>query len=553
MKIRSQPPLTVTNSQFKQSTTQKPNQESFLSLKEVIAAIQQSQEKQGIKSLAASLTNWEKFELDIIIPEARISRARQIGTKKPVDWADFWYLDGKLYDEWLAPTGNPRVVTAITQAMKTMIQNATSYPLVKYSDSRLMKVANGTYSKIGPFKMYSCSHEARVNAAIALRIIVEKIGNSLNDEINILRMLLVSDIRDVREQGIIAAENTWKHHWRKNTSESGLCRRLRLEPDQALRGRATWIIVQANPKALLEACTKDDGSKYFPIELIAVIDNPSIRSNMFFGLCSLFSAQRKEGKFYDNFKEIPVLDASDIERCFKYSIHVLQDLVNKSTLSVDERQLLHNTCFLISSLLDKDLNPVVKCLDLHVYDDYVNKVSSINLSKFIEHTTHSHFTEDSWKDKNTWIAARKILEMALSVAGNRCKNPLANYLLLRDDVERMKTNAENTPIPHVASNLNNVLDIIDSSIESYLVGKNLKGIIWQDTEELSAGFPRLLQLLTNSRNVSCRLAVLNTIDSLTQDGIAVAQRSLPFNAIINEQNMAGLVNVLRNNVYFKSV
>ncbi|MBI2995503.1 MAG: AAA family ATPase [Candidatus Melainabacteria bacterium] len=423
-----------------------------------------------------------------------------------------------------------------------------------------MKVANGTYSKIGAFDRYSCSHEAKVNAATALRIIIEKIGNYLSDEMDILRILLASDVRDVREQGIIAAENTWKNPWRKNILESGLIRRLRLEPEQDLRNRSTLVIVRANPKVLLEECTKDDGSKYFPIELITVINNPSIKLNMVYGLCNLFSAQRKEGKFYKDFKETPVLDSPDVERCFKYSILVLQDLVNESTLSIDERKILHNTCVLISYLLDKDLNPVVKSLEQQVYNNYVNKLSNINLSKFIEFTTHSQFAEESWKEENTWVAAKGTLKVALPVTDTRCRNPLANYLSLRADVERMKTALRPIQVvstkptnPYVVSNLNDVLDMIDSSIESYLAGKNFKGIMWQEVEEFNSGFPRLLQLLDSSRNVNCRLAVLNTMDNLTQNGITVARRSLPFDSIVNEQNIAALGNVLRNNVYFQSV
>lgn len=113
MKIKSQPSSTVVNSQLKQRTTQKSDRESFLSLKGTILAIQQSQEEQGITSLAATLSGFDKFELGFIDPDIRERRATIIGHRCPVDWDDFWYLDRKLYDEWGALSGTPRVCNVL--------------------------------------------------------------------------------------------------------------------------------------------------------------------------------------------------------------------------------------------------------------------------------------------------------------------------------------------------------------------------------------------------------------------------------------------------------
>lgn len=568
MKIKTQPLSAFMSSHPKQTVTQKPNLESelltsankgtnqkcSLPLKEALAIIQQSQKKQGIKSLAAALSAFDMFEMGFIDPDIRRNRAITVGNRRPIDWDDFWYCDRKLRDEWSGVTGSPKVVTAITSAMRNMASNIECPSISRYSNSNLMKILDGRHTKIGVFNKYSYPHDAKVNAAVTFRYILEKVGHLLDDEIDTLRNLLISDVRDVREQGIIAAENTWKRPWRKNILGTALVRELRIESDQNLRNRAAWVIINANPKVLLEEGAKDDDSRYYPIELLTVISDPSIKLNMIYGLCSVIFAQRKEGKFYEDFKEAPSLNSTDIERCCKYSIYVLEDLINKNTLSENEKKLLHYTCVLISNLLDKDLNPIVRCLAQQLYDNQVNKLSNINLTKFIEFTTHSHFAEQSWRDKNTWSIASNILKTILLAAPKKYKNPLAYYLSLRTCVEQITTISQTKKAdPLVDSNLDGALNIIDFSITAYLSGKNFKGITWQDIEEFNTGFLGLLQLLNNSGIAGCRSAALNVIDDFNQNGIIVGQSSLPFDARVNEKNMAALRSALRNNIYSQNI
>src|SRR3989338_345964 len=160
-------------------------------LKEKILLAQRVKHSLEIENLAAS-------DLESVFPDTRRDAARKIGNKSTVWWSDCKALNSALSGEYIAIFGRGRVVDAITWSMAEVLNKLRPDEIEtgKYLDSHLMDVAQCKYTAGWGFnEIYSSSKE---NAARALRIIVEKIGERLEDENEIIKKLLNASSPSIR-------------------------------------------------------------------------------------------------------------------------------------------------------------------------------------------------------------------------------------------------------------------------------------------------------------------------------------------------------------------
>lgn len=524
------------------------------SFKETFSSIQKTQKELGINSSAATLSMWDEFELNVPAPDIRRQRAITIGNRSPVDWDDFWYLDKKLYNERTGLTGSTKVVTAITYAMKEMASKGTP-DYGPYASSNLMDIIKGEFTTVGVAN-YSVESEAKVNAAIALRYILEKNGRSLNDRTSILAALLLSDVIGVKNQGLIAAENTYKL-WRSGVFEAKLLRILRIETDQGLREKASRIISLADPHCLLENFSKDDnyygtiifssgssGPTYRPIELLSTISSSTIKLNLIRGLCNLINAQNKKGKYYEDFQRVEdKLTSSEADICFKYSLLILKELNGKSTLNEDEKKLVHSASCLLELLTEKHMPSFDH--KRGSYSIQEGGFAEIDLKSLIKNTTCSY----DYGELKTNIASR-VIEVSLVARGNKLRNALPYYLSLRADVEDMKVGLNDTS---KAAKLARVLLIVDSCIERYLSKDNIASVIWEEKDKINPTFYKLVQLIDKTKDRSCKSAVLDIIVPLyKRKNTGLSVNPLLFDSI-NENNRSALFSTLRSTIYSEPI
>ncbi|GEM_PF-2310679 len=184
-----------------------------------------------------------------------------------------------------------------TEIICGIVQKITPGKLSKpYSQSKLME-----WSTCDPVKEISIwfdwfgtnraiCRNAAVNSAIALRIIVEKIGNSLPDEAEIIRKLLTAPLDEVRNEGVKAVYSARKHKWRNDSDAVwGIVRTLGIQTVPERKRKVTLSIISADPRFLF-AKDKDESfitykGKDVEIEKILVEcsqeHDPQIRTRAF--------------------------------------------------------------------------------------------------------------------------------------------------------------------------------------------------------------------------------------------------------------------------------
>lgn len=520
-----------------------------LTLRDKLLAIKHAQQELGIKSLAAN-------KLDLPFPWQRSSKAQWMGTS-PVYWSDFLELEEYLEMERHNFTSSGNVVLDMTWAMSEIVKKLSSDQIenLDFSNSNLMKVAIND----PPHDWLSISQgskSARVNAAITLRIILEKIGHRIWNGADIIRKLLGSETREIRLQGSYAASVTYKHPWRKYINSTGLIEALRKERDSDVRENIARAIIYANPKVILEGRYVDGYGLFTPAEFIELDDDYEIKIALSHGLGNLLVAPQKRGKYYEDFSEIPSLTPQNKIDAFQYSLPILENLINQDNLSENESKLLLNIAFVIELLVsDESIEAFCKeCSQAEnsTFAQSLGRLAEIDPERFIRVITHAKVRDPSWSHLSAWRNSSEVLSRMLFDRANFEieKIPLKSYFSLKGNIRKIKDIVWDSTI---ISNLESALSVIDNSIGNYLARTELKEIIWGDKTDFNFIFSNLLELASASQT-SYQLQVLCTLGNLCQEEIKLQdQGQISFTNALTNANDLGFRNTVRKLTYSSPV
>ena len=510
---------------------------------EKIITIQKIKDDLGIQGLAAS-------DLDSSVPDTRRDAARRIGNRPTVWWSDFKALDTALREESSAWFGRARVVDAITHSMAEVLNKL--YPseieINKYSDSNLMWVACQAYTAgIGANEIYSSSRE---NAARALRIIVEKIGEKLEDENAIIKSLLGSSLSSVRLQGALAAENSYKHSWRKNIQAIGLITAFRKEEDAAVRQGISHAIALASPKSIIESHAIDGSSEKFCFLSRLISDRSyGVRRNLLWGVTEVLNAQRQRGKYYETFKETPELTPSNRIDCFDYSLRIVEQLCSNNSPSKDELSMLHNSCYVIFYSLDDEAERSMRSAgQSYNYERLERRLSQIDIVRFIKLTTKPDVDSP---ELNTWNLAYQATDKTLYLKSKDLDKPLIYFFQLKTTVKQLR---QSTTESKTITNLEDSLKRIDDTVANYISNTPYKQIKWGEYSEFNVTFAELLDLLKTTKKDSIKIAIISLFDVLNTQGLTLEDLGrVSLESALIEQNKLGMQEGLRSTIHSKPV
>ncbi|GEM_PF-3034924 len=518
------------------------------SLREQISAIQKAKTFLDLESLAAS-------EFDFQLSSDRNRIARHL-TKDP-SWYNFQKIRQQLGKEGTRPFGNSGTLEIFVSVMLEIVSkldpgmigahNAYEVefgPFSPFSSSVLMRITRGEYRGLqtGP--------GARENSAKILRIIVEKIGDRLDDEAEIIRLLLNSSSKKVREQGAIAAENTYKHKWRRKIRDTGLILAFKKEENDSLRDRIARAISFANPKMILEEYpVGDDVDKFRPLARVLSDRSFSVRINLLCGIGNLLQARSKVGRYYEDFSEIPHLNTKQKNDCLSCVLQIVEGMIRKGSLCEDEAKVLYNSFCVLSNLVsDKDIEDAKKEGNSE-YQRLVSRLGKIDFAALTEVVTNISFNDKNWQKYNTWAAASSTANRVLDESSRGLERPLEHYFSLKSKISQKKNVANDI---EVNSKLNEALEKVDSAIVGYLANTPFDQIKWGNYLEFNSCVNNLLELVKSLKSESSQFNILSLFENITEKGVMLSDRGkVTFNEAFDVRNKAKLNEVLRTVIYSK--
>lgn len=503
-------------------------------LREQILAIQKAKASLGIENLAAS-------DLDSWFASSRIEKANWMA-KSPHNPDDFWKLEARLQAE-----RDSDVMVAITYAMAKIVEGLEPdrIPRMHYPDSNLMKTAIDK----PPYNYSRESSAARHNAAYTLKTILEKIGDSIADEATIINLLLNAPTGSVREEGVIAAENTYKHSWRNNIEATGLIPALRKEEEDNLRAKIAQVIINADPKSILQEYLIPEHSEQFcPINRCLTDRSFFVRNTILAGLARLMLAQERRGVYYNNFSEIPDLSAQNRIDCFSYALKIFEQLMNKGFLESNELKSFHNCCnTIVPAISDEAIDFINRRGRYSEYKDLINKLAQVDLIKFVKTISSVQYDDPRWKEMDLWSDASPMINGILLARADTYENPLKHYLLLRADIVQMKYQSKSTDYQ---SKMDNVIEKIDDAIEHYLTYTVVQTITWGDSTSFNLTIADLIDVLKRSKVDSCKHAILDLLMELTTNKLSLDNfKRTSLEKVLEESNKSDLKQILSDTIH----
>lgn len=518
------------------------------SLREQILAIQQAKAKLGIENLAAS-------EFDFQLPSDRRRIARNL-TKDP-SWYNFQKVRQQLVKERTRPFGNSSTLEVFVSVMLEivsklnpgMIGAPNAYEVQfgqfsPFSNSVLMKISRGEYRDL------HTSFGARENSAKILRTIVEKIGDRLDDEATIIRLLLTSPDSPVRKQGAITALNTYKHKWRKGIKSTGFLSALRKEQNDEIRVQVAKAIALAAPQSFLEEHNLDKHSSLFmPLRRLVSSDECYVvKHAILSGVTNVCLAQQGKGKYYEDFREIPQLSIKNRIDCISHTLTILENLCRINPRTVDELHLIPiSLCILAKMTSDQSIEIINASEQSRVYRALDTKITNLDIEKLtILSTKHS--------DRNSPVLVaigtasldtrENICALVDRILVNRTKSnptPLLHFFEQKRNLSKLKDQTEDRK---AALRIEDVIQRINNAIKDYLIHTEVKQIIWGDYTDFNLIVSDLSDLLLETKDNNCRLAILSLFKALHSDGVQL-EKYEPLEKALNKDNETKLRDTLR--------
>lgn len=510
-----------------------------VNLKEQILAIQRTKTLLGIENLAAaSLNSSDDGE--------RVKAAIELAESP--SWDNFQKLRIALNGERDAWTSGDHTCQAFTWAMAqivnqlepsqiTNIVKFQSETFARFSESLLMSIATGVIGRFGSFNfpINQISNQTRINAAATLSLIVEKVGERLDDEALIIKKLLKSPIRKIREMAIEVALATYQHKWRKNIEDTGLIAALKKEENDQIRAKIVRTVALANPKALLEEhAIEGSREKFCPLTRVRNDISQDVREAIFDGVCQVILAQVKKGNFYFAFIEVPELSPKNILDCFNCAAGIITETSKQPQHGWGTNPLFPKSCQIISTLLEAGDAPFRSSSLFEEYQKLKEKLTQINFTNFTDHMAAAGY------DAKGGI---KIVDHVLSTRAKAYEKPLQHFFELRKDVIKLH---EKHPYHSCREVLSEVTNAIDDAIERNLGNVHIQKIRWGVQTEFNSTVKDLLDLLERSQKDSCKVVVLDLLAKLNQNGVCLEEgENVPLEEVLSDENKTKLKNVLR--------
>lgn len=549
-------PVSVKKRELEQEVEHKENPSILngdisTNLKEQILTVQKTKTLFGVESFAAA--------------EFPVKKYTALAGVAELDWK-FWRESNSLHCYQVE-------LEVIIIQMKKLLEGQSidaSYLVECYpdymnniTDSLLVQVVRGDriVRKLGGAWYDPPSNFAQKTAAQALRIMIQKVGDlfskvlSSQKEAELIKLLLGSPTRDVRLEGALAAENTYRHKWRRNLGSTGLILALEKEKDNSVRSSVARAIAYANPEAILkEHSVGVRGERFCPIARYRADLSIDVKINLAYGVAVALAALIEQGRYFDDFQEVPEISAAERLRAFDCSIKSLEELVYADNLTEDEKKLLLNTTCIIYNLVNNeahaDSNRISSPEQNKEFDRLLNRLSQIDIIKFIEKVTHTQFSDPSWKGNSVWGSSRVILATILAKKNDSGEKVLNYYFSLRKKVIEMMSHKDG----FVLSNLRGVLDVIDNSIGRYLSGIDVDEIKWGDYTEFNSTVNDLLNFVERAQSDSHKLAVLNLFGALNEKGVSLSNHgNVDLESALDSSNKPRLKQTLHSMVYSKPV
>lgn len=584
-----------------------------LSLKEQILTIQKAKSDLGLEILAAVDWDikWGSGPLFEGSQQQRFDAAIALGKKDYPTWKDFTTLisaicsESQVHDDkeriFFTKTrrGAASVVKAITWSMVEIANKLQPGEINLREDFNLFWCRDGSYSHLYHQSAYNglalCPKEyihssetytnfhdeyTRSRLSEALRIVFRKAGEQLNawkQAVFLQILILYGGVKftypECMQEGILAAEETYKREWRKEIYYTGFIKALEELEDDNLRERIAWVIAKANPATILEVhapkcidCSNEFtahhqesnphyGSDFYPLKLLFTDRSSKVREALLSGIEDLCLAQKEMGWYYGNFSEKPELSPQNRIDIFTCTLNILEQFNSSSYLQEYQAKMLNCCCNIISYLVSDEAITYIKSNGKNEqnneYAKLINRLSQIDLIKFVKLTSHTEFDDPNWKDINIWNNASQTIDRILLSRAKTYENPLNHYFELQKEISKMKNESPST---NVTSRLVNALEKIDNAVEHCLREKTVQDIKWGTSLEFNTTVASLIELLKRSQQSSRKLAIMNLFEALNTEGLSLSeQRKVNLDKALNESNKSKLRQALKTMIYSTSV
>ena len=336
---------------------------------------------------------------------------QQVRENQLLQWEDFELLDGLLKKEINRPSVYPVFVEPITAAIVDVVGKLTPSTKVRhtmseyerktrhpdcdlYSNSNLMHVADNvgvsvttsyrtrgglgslgeSFRARGIVSASRGSIPARQNAARALRIILEKIGEQLPDEAEIIRRLLNSDLDKVRHEGSLLAFNTASHKWKDRIDQIGLVDRFFKESDVSIRANVVGALGEVGDELI-----KEGSPLYFLKDLrvqkeVVVLTGSANEAISHNALCLLSLISRSPSQIEEQVEDTLLTKARD-------SNTERREISMKGLINISERRIIKDTRFLpliLEIVRDEQEVPEARSRAFVALGNHLGKIGSID-------------------------------------------------------------------------------------------------------------------------------------------------------------------------------
>lgn len=552
------------------------------SLKEQILAVQKAKTLLGVENLAAAQLrlNAETFlALDcaliqesyksILGSKAQVSNAVRVMYNVAIQLSD--YEMGRY------------VLFAKENKIVEIGGRQYHYNLSPESNCGIVSIINGKFKPSWWFESQGLDEYTINYAAKTLGYILRKGGNLLDEknESDLIRILLTSSIKDLREAGAYTVRDTYKHGWRKRIQNTGLISAFKKEEDYYLRSVMAEAIAKADPKSILkEHSIEGTIGKFYPLtRLLNKDEDIGVRRYLAMGVADLLAAERGNGAYYSEFHERVELSTQDKIDSLGHVLTIVDHLYKKDSLVEKEKEFLYYSLSGLALLVDDKAVDSVKLEgrseQIREYEKSVLKLNQIDLFQFLKVVCVDCASYDKAKSKESSLsifeAGCNVFQKTLPLQAKACGKPLLYYCELKRRINLMIESIEAERYSGLSENmrnriyqdrnsegsfepearLRNASYKINNAIEHYFTNTLVKKIKWGRSLDFNLVFGGLLLLLEKEKD-SFKISILNLIEELDQNGLVLDEiGEVTLQNALDKPNKAQLKSSLANTVYSK--
>ena len=571
------------------------------SLKEQILAIQKAKTLLGIENLAAAQLRFNAETLlaldcaliqesykSILGSKAQVSNAVRVMYNVAIQLSD--YEMGRY------------VLFAKENKIVEIGGRQYHYNLSSESNCGIVSIINGKFKPSWWFESQGLDEYTINSAAKTLGYILRKGGNLLDEknESSLIRILLTSSIKDLREAGAYTVRDTYKHGWRKRIQDTGLISAFKKEEDDYLRTVMAEAIAKADPKSILkEHSIEGTIGKFRPLtRLLKKDEDIGVKRYLAMGVADLLAAERGKGAYYSEFHERVELSTQDKIDSLGYVLTIVDQVYKKDSLVEREKEFLYYSLSGLALLVDDEAINSVRLEgrpeQTSEYEKSVLKLNQIDLFRFLKVVCVDCTSYDKAKSKESSLsifeAGCNVFQKTLLLQAKACGKPLLYYCELKRRIDLMIEGIEAERYSGLSENMRNriykdrnsegsfepearlrnasckINDAIGNTVESFLINtrarktiEKLKGksnvpvtqIKWGNNSDFNLVFGNLLLFLEKEKD-SFKNSILDLIEELNQNGLVLDETGeITLQNALDKPNEAKLKSSLASTVYSK--